>query len=202
MALRMNRMSTDQEPAINPKGTFLLYKDYEDYSFSLSFLLRNQSEWELGMPLDLLTSLHLSLGCRGPFSSRCHLRNVSCYEPPQVGMVPWLYFASGGGKVSKTPGNPLACFSPGLSLLWCTVKGRKPAAGPAGHSLDTRILFITLGAQGTAVGRSVDWTLGIVPELPPISHETLGNSLPVWTSASSWAKVGKSDHPISSFPSG
>lgn len=150
MALRMNRMSTDQEPAINPKGTFLLYKDYEDYSF---FLFRkkerNQSEWELGMPLDLLTSLHLSLGCRGPFSSRWHLRNVSCCEPPQVEMVPWLYFASGGGRVSKTPGNPLACFCPGLSLLWCTVKGRKPAAGPAGHSLDIRIHLVTLGAQIT-----------------------------------------------------
>ena len=34
---------------------------------SLYFFLRNQSEWELGMPLDLLTSLHLSLGCRAPF---------------------------------------------------------------------------------------------------------------------------------------
>ena len=75
--------------------------------------------------------------------------------------------------MSRTPSNPLACFSPGLSLPWSTVKGRKPAAG---HCLDIRICFVTLDAQGTAVGRSVDWTVGIVPELPPISHETLGNS--------------------------
>lgn len=203
MALRMNHMSTDQEPAINPKGTFVLYKDYEDYSFSLSlsFFLRNKSEWELGRPLDLLTSLHLSLGFRGPFSSRWHLWNVSCCEPPQAEMVPWLYFASGGGKVSRTPGNPLACFSPGLCLPWCTVKGRKPAAGPAGRCLDIRIHFVTLDAQGTAVGRSVDWTVGIVPELPPISHETLGNSPLVWTSASSWAKVGSQTTPsLASLP--
>ena len=189
MALRMNHMSTDQEPAINPKGTFLLYKDYEDYSFSLFF--PKKPIWvgvgNATRPSDLFT---LEPRLQGPFSSRWHLWNVSCCEPPQVEMVPWLYFASGGGKVSKTPGNPLACFSPGLSLLWFTVKGRKPAAGPEGHSLDIRIHFVTWGAQGTAVGRWVDWTLGTVPELPPVSHESLGNSPPVWTSASSRAKVG------------
>lgn len=76
-----------------------------------------------------------------------------------------------GPLVTLLPASLLGSLFP-----WSTVKGRKPAAGPAGHCLDIRIRFVTLDAQGTAVGRSVDWTVGIVPELPPISHETLGNS--------------------------
>lgn len=57
-------MNTDREQAINRKGTFLLYKDYEDYSpclsssFLLFFLPFSQHKMGVKRHLGLPASLH------------------------------------------------------------------------------------------------------------------------------------------------